>query len=299
MCAKRITPDRMLGVLGPAAKPEVVWEKQFDYNDDALAALARTDWDKIDPLDLAYFYLLDLTYVEPLQPDLFRHLFPACLKFWYDTLMADVQAGYLTSGDFHHALVHGQVMEKMLSPGQCQALVEFFRDGMLDRFESQPEFLYDPEAEIPNGWIFRFNTLGIVAPVIPSIWDAWWRLDHPGKAFCAVMYGSGLVYERSENPVYRIATGTDWRGPFLSSSDGGLDGVWRSDNLACLSGTLSPLYVTQKLEQAAAMLSDHPGAELAARVADDAKARKEIIEIQIASLLEDLAGQRHDRHPPV
>ena len=104
----RITPDRMLGVLGAAAKPAKVWPEQFDYCEEVLVRLARTDWDKVDEGDFSY-YFLDLAHSD-LQPDLFRHVFPACLKYWYDTLMRDAYAGR-----FHYALVQDQILEEMLS----------------------------------------------------------------------------------------------------------------------------------------------------------------------------------------
>jgi hypothetical protein len=283
----RITRDRMVDVLGAAPKPQQVWEEQFDYCNDELVQLSQTDWDKVDPADLCFYYFLDLAYVE-LQPDLFRYLFPACLKFWYETLMGDESAGYLTSGDFHYSLMQGQIVEKMLSPRERQSLMEFFRDGMLDRIESQSGFVYDPNFLKANMWIYRFNELGIVAPVIPQIWEAWWELDHPGKAVCAVMYASGLMYVRAENPVYRICTGTDWRGPFLTANGSLFNWAWRDDNLAFLRETLSVGYITRKLDLAAEALSDGPDAELARRVANDAKTRTDIIEIRIGDLLKNL-----------
>jgi hypothetical protein len=128
--------------------------------------------------------------------------------------LRDESAGSLTGGDFRNSLMQGQILEKMLSPRERQSLMEFFRDGMLDRIESQPGFVYDPDARKANMWIYRFNSLGIVAPVISQIWEAWWELDHPGKAVCKVMYASGFFCVRAENPVYRTDTGTDCRGPF-------------------------------------------------------------------------------------
>jgi hypothetical protein len=132
----RITPDRMLGVLGAAAKPAKVCQEQFDYCEEVLVRLARTDWDKVDEGDFSY-YFLDLAHSD-LQPDLFRHVFPACLKYWYDTLMRDAYAGR-----FHYALVQDQILEEMLSPRERESLLEFFRDGFLDRIEKERDFARD------------------------------------------------------------------------------------------------------------------------------------------------------------
>jgi hypothetical protein len=57
----RITPDRIVGVLGAARKPAKVWQEQFDYCQEVLVRLARADWDKVDEGDFSY-YFLDLAY---------------------------------------------------------------------------------------------------------------------------------------------------------------------------------------------------------------------------------------------
>jgi hypothetical protein len=157
----RITPDRIVGVLGPAPKPANVWQEQFGYCEEVLVRLARTDWDKVDEGDFSY-YFLDLAYSD-LQPDLFRHVFPACLKYWYDTLLRDDCAG-----EFHYALVQGQIPEKMLSPQERESLLDFFRDGFLDRIEKERDFGRD-RGRKANAWIFRFNELGSAVPVIPRL----------------------------------------------------------------------------------------------------------------------------------
>ena len=69
----RITRDRIVNILGPAPKPQHVWEKQFDYFDKELHEMARMDWERV-PDDYLWYYFHDLTY-SVLQPDLFRHLF--------------------------------------------------------------------------------------------------------------------------------------------------------------------------------------------------------------------------------
>jgi hypothetical protein len=291
----RITRDRILKVLGPGPKPQNVWEKQFDGFDTELARLAQLDWDQVPDEDL-WYYFLDLAYVD-LQPDLFRHLFPACLKHWYETLMRNESAAQ-GDGDFHYALMRGQVLEKMLSENERQSVYDFFRDGFLDRLESERGFVYHQSHDemissgsSANAWIFRLNSLGIVAPVIQPIWEAWWRLDHPGKAVCAVMYSSGLVYMRGENPIYGTWTPQyGGGGPYLTELDSSIfDWAWRDDNLAFLRGLLSVDYVLAKLDQAAATLSDCPEAALARRVANDVKTRTDVLEIRIGDLQENLS----------
>lgn len=134
--------------------------------------------------------------------------------------------------------------------------------------------MYEPGSNSANAWIYRFNSLGIVAPVIQQIWEAWWTLGHPGKAVCAVMYASGLVYLKG-SPLF------EW--------------TWRTENLSFLRRTLSVDYLTQQLDRAARTLSDCPEAILARQVANDAKTRKDVIEIRIDDLLENLARLELDK----
>jgi hypothetical protein len=285
----------MVRILGPAPQPQKVWEEQFDYNNDELAKMAQMDWDRV-PDDYLWYYFHDLAYAD-LQADLFRHLFPACLNYWYETLLRN-QAPSRGDSDFHYSLLRGQILEKMLSESERQSLYDFFRDGFLDRIEEERGFVYeqsrDPlisSGKSANAWIFRFNSLGIVAPVIQRIWDAWWTLDHPGKAVCAVMYASGLVYLKGENPIYGVWTPEyGGGGPYLTESDSSLfDWTWRPDNLSFFEETLSVDYVVQKLDEAAASLSDCSEAILARRVADDSRAKRDVIEIRIDDLLQNLA----------
>jgi hypothetical protein len=244
-----------------------------------LVRLARTDWDKVDEGDFSY-YFLDLAHSD-LQPDLFRHVFPACLQYWYDTLMRDTYAGR-----FHYALVQGQILEEMLSPRERESLLEFFRDGFLDRIEKERDFARDRGSKA-NAWIFRFNELCSAVPVIPRIWESWWTLDHPGKAVSAVMYSSGLVYLPGENPIFGAWTEDHGPGgPYLDSTFGR---AWGSDNLTFLRTTLSVRYILEKLEQAAAALQDNGDAKMARQVAKDAKIQTNVIEMRITELIDALS----------
>jgi hypothetical protein len=278
----RITPDRMVAVLGAAPKPAKIWQEQFDYCQEVLERLAQADWDKVNEGDFSY-YFLDLAYSD-LQPDLFRHVFPACLKYWYETLMRDDWAG-----EFHYALVQGQILEKMLSPQERESLLLFFRDGFLDRIERECDFARDRGSKA-NAWIFRFNELGSVVPLIPRIWQSWWTLDHLGKAVSAVMYASGLVYLPGENPIFGAWTEDHGPGgPYLEFTH---DRGWRADNVTFLQATLSAGYVLQKLEQAATALAGSGDAEMARQVANDAKTRTHVIEMRIGDLIETLSRVR-------
>lgn len=270
----RITRDRMVNVLGPAPKPGSVWQEDFDYNDEVLLEMARIDWDQIGPQHLS-FYFLDLAFVE-LQPDLFRHVFPACLKYWYETLMQD-NAAACGHADFHFALVEGEICERMLSAQERNALNNFLVDGLLDRIEATHSLHHSAP-----GWIARFNALGPVAPVIRQIWEDWWLLDSPGKALSAIQYASGLVYSQEENPLYGVS---------LTSNDGWISGrAWRNDNLTFLGEALTVDHVCNKLHAAATALRQHPEAKLAGQIAADARTRDDMIRARIGDLLTNLSS---------
>ena len=93
--------------------------------------------------------------------------------------------------DFHYVLMRGQIVEKMLSERERRSLYDFFRDGFLDRIEAQSCFVDERSRDLfsrnhdANEWIFQFNSLGIVAPVIQPIWEAWWMLDRSRKRLSA------------------------------------------------------------------------------------------------------------------
>ncbi|WP_258228953.1 sodium/glutamate symporter, partial [Salmonella enterica] len=55
----------------------VTW-RMMGKNYDA-AVLAATDWRQITDWHLSVYYVLNLVYHEPMQPELFRYLFPLCL----------------------------------------------------------------------------------------------------------------------------------------------------------------------------------------------------------------------------
>jgi hypothetical protein len=284
----RITKSRIESVLGPAVKPALVWQKQFDHFDATLRELARHDWDQIPEKDLCeYFH--DLEYVE-LQPDLFRHVFPACLKYWHDTLLRDAPA-QVGDADFHRALINGDILGKMLSDAEREKLFTFFRDGFLDRLDRERGFKFVRPGRSAQGWISRFNSLGLVAPVIADAWTQWWAFNSPGQAVCAVMYATGLVYLKGENPIYLPWTPQDGGGgPYLTEWDAScFDRGWLESNLRFMRQTLSVDYVLERLNAAAQMLDAEPESDMAHRVEQDAQQRQEVVAIRIDDLVNNLA----------
>lgn len=283
-------------MLGPALKPASVWQRQFDHFDAMLRELARYDWDQIPEKHL-WAYVLDLEHVE-LQPDLFRHAFPACLKYWYETLLCDAPAE-IGDADFHRALIKGDILDKMLSDDERRRLLSFFGDALLDRLDRERGFKFVRPGRSAQGWISRFNSLGLVAPVIPDAWRSWWAFDSPGQAVCAVMYATGLVYLKGENPIYLPWTPKEGGGgPYLTQWDASyFEGGWLESNLSFMRERVSVDYVLERLHAAAHRLRAEPESETADRVARDARQREEIVAIRIDDLVSNLARPASRRDP--
>jgi hypothetical protein len=292
----RVTKSLIESVLGPAAKPASVNQRQFDHFDVTLRELARLDWDQIPERHLCE-YFLDLEYVE-LQPDLFRHAFPACLKYWYETLLRDAPAE-VGDADFHRALIKGNILGKMLSEEERQKLLTFFGDGFLDRVDRERGFKFVRPGRSAQAWISRFNSLGLVAPIIPDVWRRWWALTSPGQAVCAVMYATGLIYLKGENPIYLPRTQSEGGGgPYLTEWDASYyDGGWLEANLSFIQETVSVEYVLERLHAAARMLRTEPESAMVDRVARDARQREEIVAIRIDDLVNNLARPALRREP--
>lgn len=281
-----VTDQRIRAILGKAPKPATVWQQPFDGFGRELRRIAATDWDKIERGDL-WNYINDLAYQE-LQPDLFRHAFPACLKFWYDTLLLHKDAA-IGEADFPRALMRGDILQKMLTERERDRVYAFFADGLLDRLDLEQDFAYERHAA--NGWIGRFNALGIVVPIIPQIWRAWWSLDTKGRAISAIRYATGLIYLKGENPIYPAWTRDEGGGgPYLTEWDCEIfDHAWLASNLDFMRETLSPTYVCERVSTAAHRLAQTELAPMAERIANDASAHTDVIELRIDQLLTGLA----------
>lgn len=277
----------MIAVLGKSPKPTVVWQKQFDGFDETLRKLAMCDWDAV-PESWFWEYFLDLSYME-LQPDLFRHLFPSCLKFWHETLMRNDSASR-GDADFHLGLVHGKILTTMMSEQESQRALDFFVDSFLDRVDLERGFIYERKSRSAYAWIERFNTLGIIGPIIPKIWTEWWMLDSPGKAVSAIMYASGLIYLEGENPIYLPWTKEEGGGgPYMTAMDASIfDHAWLASNLDFFRNTLTYEYLADQIALASIRLNDQPEVTMAQKIATDVRKRKGIIETRVSSMIKNL-----------
>lgn len=290
----RITKERIRSILGPAPKPTAVWELQFDGNDENLRRIADCDWEDVREQDLRS-YIHDLAYVK-LQPDLFRHAFPSCLQFWQNSLLRNERA---EKGDaeLHFALQRGDILAKMMNDHERERLFAFFIDGFLDRIDGERDWAYEHPGSAQNAWIFRFNSLGLIAPVISRLWREWWAMETPGQAIAAIKYASGLIYFGYGNPVYSPWTPEQGGGgPYLAEWDAAIyDRGWLDENLDFLSQTLTCDYILEKVRLAADVLLGQPEAEIASLIADDARSRRDTISLRTSELLSELAKTKLDQ----
>lgn len=277
-------------IFNDPSPPPLVWEGQFDYHDEKLQQIAVKEWWEILEEDL-WYYLLDLAYVE-LQPDLFRYLFPICLAFWHDTLMRH-EAAVLGDSEFHYAIHHGKILSRMTTLEETQQIIDFFHDALIERIKME-RAVTGKRLELKISafsWIRRFNSLGQVVPLIERIWTNWWTFDHPGKAISAIVYASGLVYLKGENPFFQEdESNRCGGGSFLTENDSHIfDGPWQDENVHFLRKYLSAAYILEKLAEAVDVLRQEPESQLAERILIDAKIREDIITICIEDLLESLS----------
>lgn len=263
--------------------PQHVWQRQFDYSDEALQRLARTPYDQIDFSDLWYYHH-DLAYVE-LQPDLFNYLFPVCLMDWHRSLMNDVPCSHGDS-EFHYGLHRGNVLEKMVTPSRRDAIFEFFRDSFLERLDAERGLAHAGGKAPFCGWIYRFNSLGVVMPRIDLLWDAWWSFDTPGRAVAALLYCSGLMYFEWENPLFPGWTNQlGGGGPYLWANHTRIyDAGWMECNLDFFRSVFTVGFVNEGVSRAVTRLTGEPEWEQARRIEADLPGCQELLAFRVAEL---------------
>jgi hypothetical protein len=213
-----------------------------------------------------------------------------CLWDWHLTLQANESCSHGDS-EFHYGLVRGDVVEKMLSPGQRVEVFAFLRDSMLDRLDQERGFIYAGVRTPAFGWIGRLNSLGLVMPQMERLWSDWWTLSTPGQSVAAIQYISGLMYDSDENPLFGKWTPDEGGGaPFIAGDDSFVSHEgWLPTNLQFIRGALTLDYVRSTLERAVKFLDSEPEAEKALGIQRDFPARVEIVERRLCELPDLLA----------
>lgn len=280
----KIEWKRARQIFGFPNPPSKVTESQFDYCDDELQKLGTTPYEDIDFGDLWYYHH-DLAYVD-LQPDLFAYLFPVCLMDWHTTFVANESCSHGDS-EFHYGLRHGNVLEKMVTQQQRDEIGKFFHDSLMERIDLERGSSFAGKAvTVPHGWISRFNSLGLILPIIPDVWNTWWSLESVGRAVAALQYLSGFMYFEGENPIFDMWTPEEGGGgPYLWENDAMIyDAGWLPENVEFLAGTLTTDFVEESLRRVLPRLEGQPEQAKAQQLVDDFTERVEIVELRTAEL---------------
>lgn len=283
MTTDPISWSRLRAIFGNPKPVISVIEQQFDYNDEKLQELGRTPFDQINFDDLWYYHH-DLAYVD-LQPELFAYLFPVCLMDWHQSLLAN-QACSHGDSEFHYGIIQGNVLSKMLTEDQLQAVCEVFHDSLLYRLDQERGFKYDGMRTPAYGWIGRLNSLGLFASTLPRVWEDWWKIDTPGRAVCLLQYCSSLMYFESENPLFPAWTRDKGGGaPCLWGTDSLVnDRGWTEENTRFVTDFLTRDRIHAAVLEAAARLERLPEQSLAERLANDCPQCMELVDLRLAEL---------------
>lgn len=265
-------------IFGNEPPVSQVWEAEFDYADVELRAMAATEWQHITGRQLSGYYVLNLVYHEPMQPQLFRYLFPLCLAEWHETILTRGYGDHFEAS-FLQALRRPYLWRVMMDASQRQQVRMFLIDTILTRMDNERDF--DPAMT----WLITLNDLGGTGPLIRGIWFRWWALDSPGKAVCALQYAALLIYPLEDNPLWP----EKWR-PLkhpLGDSE-----AWLAENLAFLREVLMPERLLAGVHAAVEKLRGEQEEDIATRIAQDALDARDIIEIQIEDVLAELSAGR-------
>lgn len=261
--------ERCRHIFGDEPPVAHVWEPEFDYADEALKTLALQDWRAISAHQLRCYYFLNLVYHEPLQPELFRYLFPLCLATWHEELL--IENHCYDKEDFFRALKRPYLWEQMMDSSQREAVKAFLCEGVLHAIDSEQGFSRHA------AWLDAFNELAGSVAVTGEIWRSWWSVSTPGRAIALLKYASGFIWEGKENPLWR-GFGPD----FFRES-------WLPENLAFLHSVLTPQLIIEGVTDAAEVLRNCNEGLLAEKIARVAPQRYEIIAIRIDDLFDELA----------
>jgi hypothetical protein len=292
-----ITWERLRKMFDHPAAPATVWERQFDYSDDALRRIAKTPYEKFNFNDLGYYYL-DLAYVE-LQPELFNYLFPVCLMDWYGSLMKDESCARGDS-EFHLALHRSGALNRMVTAERREEIYNFFRDGFLIRLDGQRRLGPPNETGMPyeDRWLLRFNSLGVTMPHIDRIWNPWWSCSTLGRSIAVLKFCSALMYVDWLNIVYLPPDGSIPKYnsvPPLWLNDSDIyDRGWLDENVQFLRDTLSVDFIQDRLNLAANCITEQDDRSVVDRLVADWPGCRQLVERRLQELPLLLKSNKND-----
>jgi hypothetical protein len=278
--------DRLRRELGGSRAPTTIIQEAFEGEDSHLRRLSRlAPGASPEPRDL-YDYTEDLRYgTGAIQADLLRWVLPWGLQAWRDDLTGRSRAYGGFVEQFYPVLANERVLGS-LSADQRGAVARFMREGLIVEIDNQQGLSYSGSEARPYRWIAALAGYGVLFPDIERLSGEWWSGDTRGRAVAVVQYGSCLIYDDDDNPVFAPWTHDGGGGPpCLWGQAGDLDDEpWLEENVRFLRGLLHPASVLERLGHAASALVGHIEGAIAGEVLNGAKSRPDVLASRCAEL---------------
>lgn len=238
-------------------------------------------------------YALDVCHMPEVQPELFAHLLPVCLAVWQHDLLHNHRSDYGGSVEtFQSALARRPLLDEHLTPARRAAVLAYMRDALLDRIDREDSLSHAGQHATAYAWFYRLGAFAVIFPALESLWREWWRFETPGQAVAALQYASCLMYEDRHNPIFAPWTRDKGGGtPGLWETDGQtFDGGWRMENVLFFMDTVTPDYLEDAIDRAAARLDGVLDSPVPARMRADFPAQRPLLEHRL-KILPDILTQ--------
>jgi len=280
----RASIDEVLRVLKSPKAPAEIWQESYDRDSKVYGRLCNLSGAEPQAADLCD-YSHDMLYL-PLQPDLFRHLLPICLRAWRKDLF-DEGSNYCGFVEhFSTALATRLILEENLTADQYKSVMEYMLNSVLDRMDQEEGLQFAGMGARPYRWVHALGSFAVTFPFLHRLWESWWSMSTTGHALAVLQYISCLMYEDDRNPIFSPWTPVAGGGPpALYETDGHIyDRGWRPENISFLEDTLSTVYLETKLTEAAKVVRDQVSGDVPAKMIAEFGAQRVLLESRIEQL---------------
>jgi hypothetical protein len=286
---------RLREIFEDPQPPSTVTQRQFDGAQEDLVALAGKPWSEIGKArGELWAYLDDMCY-EPLQPELFNHVFPALLLRWWEGQRSRRGGPEKGGCDLYKAIDDGCVFDKMMEPPRRAAVLDWMGRAYIDGVEAWSGHL-DPSRSPDgvhnlHGPLWAFHALGQSVPVLDRIWGPLCDVVTPGRAQWWLVLATGFAFEENGCPAIPPWTPKGGGGGVyvLESSTPIYQHGYLPSNLAVVRAALGPAMVEGQLARATALLTKDSELRWAEQVRQAIQEDYELFELRVALFLDALA----------